>query len=491
MISKSISCIFRKASRPFSNDVCCSEDLSDQISSYFDEAASYLIHAQPQNFSADLLALIKKPKSVVKFRIPITRDNGVLHVVEAYRAHHSYHKSPCHGGIRFSPTVSQKEIEALAFITTLQNACCNIPLGGAQGGVRIDPRKYSRHELERITRRFALELYKKGFLGAAVDVPDTDIGTTSREMSWIKDTYSYIYGQKDINAASCVTGKPLKQEGLDGRAEACGMGVLCGLQEILNDRDTCRKYRIHRGLKGKTAIIQGYGNVGSWTHKFLQEAGCKVVGIIEHNSGLYTKGEIDWAESQKHWAKNHTFAGYQTARVERNGGQLEFMYKDCDILVLAARNNCICGENYEKLKTKVVVEATSGPTSFYAHKHLDFNGVLVIPDIVINSGRSTASYFEWLKGLSHSRLGRLYKGWEQKSNEEFAKLMSIDLTNKYPPKEMTERHIVCCALEENMRGACREVLDYATQNGLSLREAAYCVAITKIVQVYKESGFLF
>lgn len=176
---------------------------------------------------------------------------------------------------------------------TYKTACNDIPFGGGKGGVKLNPKLYSVSELERITRRYALELSRKGFLGAAIDVPAPDMGTSGREMAWMKDTYSYIYGQHDVNAAACVTGKPLNQGGIDGRPEATGLGVFYGIRHYFNNPEFVKEYNTTLGLNDKTVIIQGYGNVGSWAHKFFQEEGSKIIGIIEFNSGVYNEAGLD------------------------------------------------------------------------------------------------------------------------------------------------------------------------------------------------------
>jgi glutamate dehydrogenase (NAD(P)+) len=363
-----------------------------------------------------------------------------------------------------------------------------VPFGGAKGGVKIDPKKYSVGELERVTRRYALELSKRGFLGAAIDVPAPDMGTGGREMSWIKDTYSYIYGQNDVNSSACITGKPLNQGGIDGRPEATGLGVFYGVKELMNTPAFVDQYGTTLGLKDKTVIIQGFGNVGSWAHKFFQEEGSKVTGIIEFNSGVYDEKGLDQKDLLAYWNKHKTFVGYKNAELVLGKDAMEIMYKECDILIPAAIEKSINKSNMEKFKTKVIAEAANGPMTFAAQKYFDTKNVAVLPDLMINAGGVIVSYFEWLKGLEHARLGRLTKGWEKKSKKELATLLGIESDKLEKLEGPTEKNIVYTALDEIMTSTCKAVLKYSVEKKVTLRVAAYAQTIMKIVQTYKEAG---
>ena len=460
----------------------------EQVNLYFNEAAKYLLATRPKDVTKDLLEFIKVPKTVIKFNMPLRRDNGTIEVIEAYRAQHSYHRVPCKGGIRYAADVDQQEVEALAALMTFKNACSDVPFGGAKGGVKLDPKKYSVGELERVTRRYALELSKKGFLGAAIDVPAPDMGTGGREMSWIKDTYAYIFGQNDVNSSACITGKPLNQGGIDGRPEATGLGTFYGVKELMNTPAFVEQYGTTLGLKGKTVIIQGFGNVGSWAHKFFQEEGSLVTGIIEYNSAVYDEKGLDQKDLLEYWLKNKTFIGYKKAQHVYGKDGMEVMYKECDILIPAAIEKSINKTNMERIKTKVIAEAANGPMTFAAQKYFDTKNVAVVPDLLINAGGVIVSYFEWLKGLEHARLGRLTKGWEKKSKQDLAALLGIDGAKLASLEGPTEKNIVYTALDEIMTTSCRNVLKFALEKKISLRVAAYAQTIMKIVQTYKEAG---
>ena len=230
----------------------------------FDKAAVFT------NWDAGILQLIKQCNSVYQIRFPIKRENGDIVTLEAYRVQHSHHKTPCKGGVRFSNAVNQDEVMALAALMTYKCAIVNVPFGGAKGGIKINPREYTPYELEKITRRYTAELIKKNFIGPGTDVPAPDYGTGEREMAWILDTYVAMR-PGEIDAAGCVTGKPVSQGGVRGRKEATGLGVFYGLTEICNMPTLMEKCGLQIGVKGKTVCIQGMGNVGYHAALFFKK----------------------------------------------------------------------------------------------------------------------------------------------------------------------------------------------------------------------------
>jgi glutamate dehydrogenase (NAD(P)+) len=255
----------------------------DMVKANFEKAAKHT------NISPALIKQMLACNSVLKISFPIQRDDGSLEVVNAYRAQHSHHRSPCKGGIRYAEAVDLQEVEALAALMTFKCAVVNVPYGGAKGGIAIDPKKYSVRELEKITRRYTVELHKYGFIGPGIDVPAPDMGTGPREMGWIVDTYRMLFGQSDVNAWACVTGKPLSMGGIDGRTEATGLGLVYIARAFLENKDECKRVGISPGIKDKTVIVQGFGNVGYYAAKFFQEKGCRVVGIAEYNGTQFTR----------------------------------------------------------------------------------------------------------------------------------------------------------------------------------------------------------
>ena len=239
----------------------------DTVNVYFDRAAALT------EYPRSLLDQIKVPNAVYAVQFPVKRENGDYEVISGWRVHHSHHRTPVKGGIRFAPTVDEDEIKALAALMTYKCAIVDVPFGGAKGGVRIDTKKYTPHELEQITRRYTAELIKKNFIGPGLDVPAPDYGTGPREMAWIYDTYSAFYPGA-IDAMACVTGKPVTQGGVRGRVEATGRGVYFGLREACDQAEDMKALGLSRGLEGKTIMVQGLGNVGYHTARFCQEAGC-------------------------------------------------------------------------------------------------------------------------------------------------------------------------------------------------------------------------
>jgi glutamate dehydrogenase (NAD(P)+) len=480
---------FTTATRCFSGHGSDEPNFVEQTNQFFDQAADFLAKTQPGLIEKSLLDFIRPPKTVLKLNMPLRRDDGTIEVIPGYRAQHSFHRVPCKGGIRYAPDVDQQEVEALAALMTFKCACTDIPFGGAKGGVKIDPKKYSERELERVTRRYALELSKRGFLGAAIDVPAPDMNTGAREMSWIKDTYSYIYGQNDVNAAACITGKPLNQGGIDGRPEATGLGLFYGTRHMMNNPEFAKLAGLTPTLKNKTVIIQGFGKVGAWAHKWFQEEGSHVTGVAEYNSAVYNESGLDEADLSAYWKAKKTFVGYTKGAVTTTPDDV--MFKKCDILVPAALEKTLNRSNMTRINTKLIAEGANGPMTFAAQEYCDKKGIIVLPDLLINAGGVTVSYFEWLKGLQHIRLGRLTKGWERKSSRDLGALLGLTEDKIASLQGPSEKNIVYTALEEIICSASDAVFKYSQENKCSLRVAAYALTIVKIAQTYREAGTVF
>ncbi len=457
-------------------------DFLHQVQMYFDDACKLT------TVRSDVLELIKRCQTVVSFTIPLKRDNGRIELIQAHRAHHSYHKMPCKGGIRYAPDVDIQEVQALATLMTIKMAVADVPFGGAKGGVRINPRAYSQAELERITRRYTIELAKKDIIGPAIDVPAPDMGTGSQTMAWMVDTYNTLYGNRDINASALVTGKPLSLGGIDGRTEATGLGVYYGINELLKTPAFCTKYGFAAGIKDKKVIVQGMGNVGYWAARFFFEAKAIIIGIVEYNSSIYNPDGINVEEAFQHFRAKGSFKGFPHAKeVYENESKAEVMYKECDILIPAACENVLTKANVGKLHAKMIAEAANGPTTYYAQQELDKKNIPVVPDFVLNSGGVTVSYFEWLKGLEHSKLGRLTKGWESQSRKDLMHLLGKEATAAEKGPE--EKDIVYTALEEIMGETVRAMFEKAQAMKVSMRMAGFVIAINKIAKCYEETGF--
>ncbi|HRD08971.1 MAG TPA: Glu/Leu/Phe/Val dehydrogenase dimerization domain-containing protein, partial [Saprospiraceae bacterium] len=258
----------------------------ESVQRNFDKAAAISKHPK------GLLDQIKVCNAVYQMNFPVKIGKD-FQVIEAYRVQHSHHRLPTKGGIRFSHLVNQEEVMALAALMTYKCAIVDVPFGGAKGGVKISPRQYTPEELERITRRYTVELIRKNFIGPSLDVPAPDYGTGEREMAWILDTYQTFKGG-EIDAAGCVTGKPVNQSGIHGRTEATGRGVYYGLRELCNDAKMMAKVKLETGIAGKTMVIQGLGNVGSYAGKICQqEGGVRVIGVSEQEGTIVSDKDIN------------------------------------------------------------------------------------------------------------------------------------------------------------------------------------------------------
>ncbi len=460
----------------------------ESVQKSFDKAAAYT------KWDKGILEQIKECNSVYQMKFPVKMDDGRIEVIEAYRVQHSHHKTPCKGGIRFAAEVNQDEVMALAALMTYKCAIVNVPFGGGKGGIKINPKAYSTYELEKITRRYTSELIKKNFIGPGTDVPAPDYGTGEREMAWIVDTYQTMK-PGELDAAGCVTGKPITQGGVYGRREATGLGVFYGINEVLNMEDVMKKMGLTTGIKGKRIIIQGLGNVGYYTAHHFQNAGAKIVALAEYEGAIWNNDGLDYEAVFQHRKKTGSILNFPGAtNFEKSSDALEL---DCDVLIPAALENVINGENAPRIKAKIIGEAANGPLTPEADEIFSKNGVLVIPDMFLNAGGVTVSYFEWLKNLSHVRYGRMEKRFTENQNNAILSEME-SLTGKNVDKNMRnsivhgpdEIDLVKSGLEETMINSVNEVMDCWRQNPNipDMRTAAYVVAINKVATSYAELG---
>lgn len=458
--------------------------LLQQIKLFYDDAAK-----EVDTKRKEIVSYIRESNSIFKFKLTIVRDNGTIETLDAYRVHHSCHNLPCKGGFRLAPDLCPDNAEALAFLTTMKMGVCDIPFGGSCGGVKCNPKDYSQNELERITRRYTLELSRKGLIGPSIDVPEPDIGSDAQTMAYMKDTFQVLYGNREINAAAVCTGKPISQGGIAGREEAWGLSVSHGIQEFLSQDAFCKKYNLTAGLKDKTVILQGLGKMGYWSGKFIAQAGAKIVGIMVKDSGVYDAAGLDFEDVAAYHKVKHSLADYPKAKEKFSGkASEEVIFKPCDILVPAAVEQTININNVDKIQAKMIAEAANGPTTYYAQKMLDYKGIAVIPDFILYTGGIVVSYFEWLKDIKHVTLGRLLKGWEKKTRSGFLKLAGKETKEK--GEELTEQEIVYTAIDDILRDAIKQVCEVAHTKNISLRTAGYKIAIERIQKVYEDAGFL-
>jgi len=369
---------------------------------------------------------------------------------------------------------------------TFKLAVADVPFGGAKGGIKINPRELSKGELERVTRRYTIELNKKGFIGAAVDCLGPDMGTDEQVMTWIKDTYKSINGESDINADGCCTGKYIGQGGIAGRTESTGLGVYYAIRELLGVDSFVDKAGLTKGIKGKTFVVQGYGNVGYWVSKFLEDDGGIITTIIEYNSAVHNKDGIDVVDAKKYFVENGSFAGYKGGEVELKEPD-EYMLKPCDILIPAATEKSLHRLNAPHVQCKAVFEGANGPTTFAGEEILLKRGILVGPDLLVNGGGVTCSYFEWLKNIDHVSPGKMTKKYDQKSQIRLLELMGhTELADEIKGAE--EVDIIYAALDDTMTTAVHENWNYAQENDLNFRDACLVNAMMKIYNHYKECG---
>lgn len=370
---------------------------------------------------------------------------------------------------------------------TFKLAVADVPFGGAKGGIKIDPRKLSKTELERVTRRYTMELIKKGFIGPAIDCLGPDMGTNEQVMTWIKDTYVSVKGEQDINAEGCCTGKFISQGGISGRTESTGLGVYYAVRELLNTPSFLEKSKLSKGIKGKTFVVQGFGNVGYWAAKFFHGDGAKITTIVEYNSAIHNPEGIDPDHAKKYFQEKGTFEGYSGAKVIETKNPLSFMEKECDILIPAATEKSIHKGNAGKLQCKVVAEGANGPTTFAGEEELIKRGIVVCPDLLVNGGGVTCSYFEWLKNLDHVSPGKLSKKYEEKSQKKLLEMMGFKGSDS-SIRGAEEIDIVYSGLEEIMTSAVRENWNLAVKKNLIFRDACLMNAINKVYACYKECG---
>jgi glutamate dehydrogenase (NAD(P)+) len=460
----------------------------EQVDRAFDRAAAFTPH------NPTLLANIKACKNLFYTSFPLKRDDGTIEVMHAWRAEHSHHKLPCKGGIRYALAVDAEEVMALAALMTYKCALVDVPFGGAKGGIRLDPRRYSAGELERITRRYTFELVRKGFIGPGLDVPAPDVGTGPREMAWIADTYAQIH-HGEVDALACVTAKPVSQGGIRGRTEATGRGVFYGTREAVTVAEDMKPLGLTPGIAGKRVVIQGLGNVGYYTARFFAEAGAVLVGVAEAEGAIANPKGLEIERVMAHRRERGSLLDFPGAtNLPRREDALTL---ECDILIPAALERQITAENAPQLRAKIVVEAANGPTTQEADEILAERNVMLIPDAYINAGGVTVSYFEWVKNLGHVRFGRMQKRFEQAAFGRVLQAVERITDRQFPSEEVqrvtqgaSEEDLVNSGLEETMVSSYHPIREmWRRHRGKAdLRTAAMIVAIDKVALSYAQLG---
>lgn len=454
---------------------------------------NFIRAAETTNYPKGLLDQIRVCNSVYMVRFPVRIGNEIK-VFTGWRAQHSHHRLPTKGGIRYASYVNEDEVVALASLMTYKCAIVDVPFGGAKGGIAMDPKNYTVDEIERITRRYTMELIKRNCIGPAIDVPAPDYGTGPREMAWMADTYQAVCpGQ--IDALACVTGKPVSQGGINGRTQATGRGLFFGVREALASKESAKYFGLNQGLDGKKIIVQGLGNVGYWSAKNLQEGGGVIVGIAEYEGGIYDKNGLDIDAVFNHRKNTGSILNFKNAKSFKVGSLL--LEQECDILVPAALENQITAENAHKIKAKMIAEGANGPVSAEAEDILLKRGIFIIPDAYLNAGGVTVSYFEWLKNISHVGFGRI--GKRHDANSKSAIVTAVERLTKGTLSQAErsvlnhgadEFDLVDSGLEETMINAYNDLFEtYASRKKVKeLRTASFVLAIDRIAQSYMELG---
>ncbi|RZF49890.1 Glu/Leu/Phe/Val dehydrogenase [Acinetobacter halotolerans] len=398
-----------------------------------DRVAPYLEHLE------DYIDTLKRPKRALIVDVPIVMDDGTIQHFEGYRVQHNLSRGPGKGGIRYHPDVDLNEVMALSAWMTIKTAVLNLPFGGAKGGVRVDPRKLSPRELERLTRRYTSEI--SHIIGPQKDIPAPDVGTNANVMGWIMDTYSSGQGH---TVTGVVTGKPVHLGGSLGRVKATGRGVFITGQQVAD--------KIKLPLEGAKIAVQGFGNVGSEAAYLFVESGSKIVTIQDHTGTIYNPEGINLEELKVYFEKNQGVGGFAGAQAISDE---DFWSVEMDILIPAALEGQITVERAEKITAKLVLEGANGPTYPDADDMLIKRGVTIVPDVICNAGGVTVSYFEWVQDMAS------YFWSEDEINQRLDKLMIQ---------------------------AINDVWHTASEKACSLRTAAFILGCERILKARMERG---
>jgi glutamate dehydrogenase (NAD(P)+) len=401
--------------------------------------ARFEVAAEHLNLETGLFKVLRHPEKQMIVACPVLRDTGDVEVFTGYRVIHNSSRGPGKGGIRFDLNVTLDEVKALAAWMTWKCAVVNVPFGGAKGGVVCDPFAMSNGELERLTRRYTSGIIE--YLGPDKDVPAPDVNTNERVMAWVMDTYS-MHHRHTVTA--CVTGKPVEMGGSLGRREATGRGCMFVTREAL--------LRLGRPVSGARVVVQGFGNVGSISAELMAREGMTILAVSDKEGGIFNAKGLDLPDLLAHVAKKQPLKAYKNAERITND---ELLALECDVLVPAALENVITEDNADRIKAAIICEGANGPTTAGADEILQQKGIFVIPDILANAGGVTVSYFEWVQ----DRGGYF---WDEET--------------------------VNSRLEKIMVTSFREVAERSEAHKVSMRIAAYIVAIDRVAKVHRLRG---
>lgn len=378
------------------------------------------------------------PSRELRVELTLRRDDGRLHDFVGYRVQHDNSRGPFKGGLRYHPDIDIHEVRSLASLMTWKTAVVGIPFGGAKGGIEVDPRDLSQRELERLTRVFVRQVHD--LVGPDRDIPAPDVNTNAQVMAWFFDEYSRLHGF----SPGVVTGKPTGLHGSAGRASATGRGCVFAIREALQEGKA--------ELKGQRVAIQGFGNVGSWSARLLHARGARILAVSDSKGGIFSGDGLDIPAVLEHVDSHHTVVGFPGAEPISNA---DLLVCDCDVLLPAALGGAIDEHNARDIKAKYVVEAANGPTTALADEILEQRGVTILPDIYANAGGVTVSYFEWVQNLQN------FSWDETRVNEELDKVMST---------------------------AYRKIRDIQRAHHISMRKAAFVLAIREVKMATETRG---
>ncbi len=397
-------------------------------------SAAYKHAIKELGLKPNIANTLEMPDRELTVEVPFRKDNGEMESVLGFRVQHNNTRGPFKGGIRYHEHVDIEEVRSLATLMTWKTSLLDIPYGGGKGGIGVDPSKYSRTELERMSRNFFRAI--DPIIGVNIDIPAPDVNTNAQVMSWFMDEYSQTHGY----TPAIVTGKPLELGGSEGREAATGRGT------AVITRETADKWGIE--LKNAKVVIQGFGNVGSYAAKFLHEYGCKIIGVSDVTGGLFDADGLDIPSLFEHNSKNRTIDGFKQGKKISND---ELLALECDFMIPAALGSAINKSNVDSLNCKVIVEAANGPVTGDAANKLWDRKIGIIPDILTNAGGVTVSYFEWVQNLQQ------FKWTEDDVNAK---------------------------LETKMVNAFNEVFELREKNNVPMRIASFMVAIDRVHKAY-------
>jgi glutamate dehydrogenase (NAD(P)+) len=412
-----------------------------EVSNYEIVEHWFKVAAEHLELPDDVAAVLRSSYREVQVQVPVRLSDGKLHVFSGYRVQHNGARGPYKGGIRFHPEVDLDEVRALAELMTWKTAIVNIPYGGAKGGVNVDPSKLERSEVEAVARSFMDKIEK--VLGPQRDIPAPDVGTNAQVMAWLMDEYGKLHG----HTPACVTGKPIALEGSFGREAATGRGVVQVFCEAAPEIDL--------DPADATFVLQGFGNVGAWAARLMQERGAKLVGVADASGAIAGGDGIDAEKLAEHIRDGGKVTDFDAGAEEIDPDDLVAL--ECDVFIPAALGGMIHADNADRMRCRMIVEGANSPTTPKADTILNDNGVYIVPDVLANAGGVVVSYFEWAQNLQHFRWG------EDEVNEK---------------------------LSDIMRRAFREVADRARENGTPMRPAAYELGIERVVEAASTRGYI-